>query len=281
MHRGKLPASGGDTNSSGPAHIRTFRERFQDREEVYLAHPGHSFRAECKSPADAWEIHEDPSAKPELVYRRIVREISLMEPVRGGTVPLFSLADFATTLVNPLTLMVTRLEPFTENGRRFFHLDLEDCPPGFPMYRKIRLQISADDYAVVHDESVNDNGKTWRGDAVYESRDGVPILLSTRSEGQGDDGSHATNVLTVLDRKFEPIPEEEFTEERLLGEEPVKRVGPKSRQRSSLGAIEAGTRCLSPSAHSPSRRAPASCRGRRDGETPADEIPQYVLPDVE
>ena len=36
----------------------------------------------------------------------------------------------------------------------------------------------------------------------------------------------ATNVLTVVDRKFEPIPEDEFTQERLLGEAPVKHVGP-------------------------------------------------------
>jgi len=210
---------------SGP--FRTFRERFQDHEEVFLAHPEHSFRAERKSPAEAWEIHEDPSVKPEQAYRRIVREIDLMQPVYHDTVPLFSLADFATTLVNPLSLRVTRLERFTENGRRFIRIEFQDCPPGHPIYRELNLRISADDYFVVHDESVGKSGQTWRGDAVYESHDGVPLLQSLRGEGQWDDGSHATNVLTVVDRRFEPIPEDEFTPERLLGEAPVKRVGPK------------------------------------------------------
>ena len=196
----------------------------KNREEVYLAHPEHSFRAERKSPAEAWEIHEDPGVKPEQAYRKTVREISLLEPVQGDTVPLFSLAEIAINLVNPLCLRVTRLERFSENGRRFIRLELEDCPPGHPIYRKITLRISAEDYSVVHDESVSKTGKTWRGDAAYESLDGVPLLQSTRSEGQWDDGSHATNVLTVVDRKFTPIPDDEFTQERLLGDASVHRV---------------------------------------------------------
>ena len=209
---------------SGP--FRALRFSNPNAEEVYLAHPVHSFRAERTSPGEAWEVHEDPGEKPELTYRRIDRQISLREPVCFESVPLFSLADVAMTLVNPLTLKVTRLERFTENGRRFIRLELEDCPPGHPLYRKIMLRISAEDSSVAHDESVTKAGNTWRGDAVYESHGGVPLLQSTRSEGQWDDGSHATNVLTVVDRKFEPIPEDEFTQERLLGEAPVKRVGP-------------------------------------------------------
>jgi hypothetical protein len=207
--------------------LRAIRFLNKNGEEVYLAHPEHSFCAERKAPAEAWEIHEDPSVKPELAYRRIVREIDLMQPVYHDTVPLFSLADFATTLVNPLSLKVSRLERFSENGRRFIRIEFEDCPPGHPIYRKLTLQVSADDYSAVHDESVNKAGWPWVGDTIYESHEGVPLLQSTRSEGQSDDGSHATNVLTVVDRRFEPIPEDEFTQERLLGEAPVKRVVPK------------------------------------------------------
>ena len=79
----------------------------------------------------------------------------------------------------------------------------------------------------VHNESVSKAGWPWVGDTVYESHNGVPLLQSTLSEGRRDDGSHATNVLTVVDRRFEPIPELEFTQERLLGKAPVKRVGSK------------------------------------------------------
>jgi|GEM_PF-2884924 len=37
--------------------------------------------------------------------------------------------------------------------------------------------------------------------------------------------SYASAIIGV-DRRFEPIPEDEFTQERLLGEAQVKRVGP-------------------------------------------------------
>jgi len=40
------------------------------------------------------------------------------------------------------------------------------------------------------------------------------------------EASYASAIIGV-DRRFEPIPEDEFTQERLLGEAPVKRVGPK------------------------------------------------------
>ena len=115
-----------------------------------------------KPPAKTWEIHEDPRVSPELAYRRIAGEIDLMEPVRSGTVPLMSMADVATTLVNPLCLRVTQLERFTENGRRYIRLGFEDCPPGHPTYRKITLRVAADDFSVTHEESVGKADDTWQ-----------------------------------------------------------------------------------------------------------------------
>jgi hypothetical protein len=207
---------------SGPH--RMFKESSKDREEIYLAHPEQSFRAERKTGADAWEIHEDPSVKPGQAYRRIVREIDLMEPVIGGTVPLISLADLATSLANPLSLRVTRLDRFTENSRPFIRLELEECPPGHPMYRKLNLRIAAEDYTVVQDESVSREGNHWSSDAAFQSGDGVPLLRSARSQGTWDDGTSATSVLTLLDRRFETVADDEFTSERLLGNAPVHLV---------------------------------------------------------
>jgi len=140
------------------------------REEVCLASPEHSFRAERNSSAEPWELRENPGVKPELTYRRILREIDLMEPVCGATVPLLNEADFARSLVNPLSLRVTRLERVTDTGRRFIRLEFEDCPPGHPVYRRLSLRISADDFTSVHEESVRRSGNTWQGDVVYTSR---------------------------------------------------------------------------------------------------------------
>jgi hypothetical protein len=207
---------------SGP--LRAFRISSRDREEVYLAHPEHSFQAERKTPAEAWEIREDPTMKPEMAYRRIVREIDLTEPVRGETVPLFAQADFATTLVNPLSLRVTLLKRFTENCRRFIRLEFEGCPPGNPIGRKFSLRIAADDFSVVHEETVSKGGDTWRSDSVYESRDGAPLWQTTQSKGRWGDGTLGKIDVAVNDRKFEPVPDDEFTRERLLGDAPVHRV---------------------------------------------------------
>ena len=54
----------------------------------------------------------------------------------------------------------------------------------------------------------------------------MPLLQSLRGEGQVDGGTPGKTTFTVIDRKFEPVPEDEFTPERLLGDAPVKRVGP-------------------------------------------------------
>ncbi len=207
---------------SGP--LRTLREWNKNREEVYLARPEHSFRAERESATEAWQIREDPSVGPERAYRWIAREIDQLQPVYQDTLPLLSLADVAPDLVNPLALKVTQLERFTEKGRRLIRIDLEACPPGHPIYRNLTLHLSADDDSAVHNESVNQAGKAWRGDSVYEWSDGVPLLKSSRNEGQWDDGNPTTNVLTVVDRKFGPISEDEFTEASLLGKDPVHRI---------------------------------------------------------
>ena len=76
----------------------------------------------------------------------------------------------------------------------------------------------------MHDESVNRSGKKWRGDVSYDFDGGVPLLKSMRGEGESEEGHHATNVLTVVDRKLGPIADEEFTEASLLGKDPVQRI---------------------------------------------------------
>jgi hypothetical protein len=212
---------------SGP--LRALKVVTRDREEVYLAHPEHSFRAERKAAGDAWEISEGPRLSDQQSYQRIVRKIDETEPVTGASAPMLELADFTTNLVNPLCLRVAALERFSENGRRFIRLEFEDCPPGHPIYRKVSLELAGDDYSPVRAESLGKTGTTQRTHwvAVHDPHDGVPVFESARSEGSDEDGRPANTVLTVTDRRFGPIPEDEFTPERLLDGAPVHHIAAK------------------------------------------------------
>jgi hypothetical protein len=209
---------------SGP--LRVLRAVFQDREEVYLAHPEHSFRAERKARGDAWEIREHPRLTREQLYRWIIQEIDRTEPVTGASAPLIALADSFTSVVNPLCMKVANFSRFSENGRRFVRVELDDCPPGHPAFRKISQVLSADDYSPAHEEYVIKTGKTLRVDAidVFEADAGIPVLVSARGEGHFEDGGTTKSTLTVTDRHFGPISEDEFTPERVLEGAPVHHI---------------------------------------------------------
>ncbi len=156
----------------------------------------------------------------------MLSEIDTREPVTGSTAPLIELADYATGLGEPFCLKVARLARFTEKGRRLIRVELESCPPGHPIFRKVDLTLSADDCSPVHEEETPKTGKPGHGDAVvvYDSQVGVPVLQSFRYEGRADDNSPTTNALAVTERHFGPVPEDEFTPERVLGGAPVHQI---------------------------------------------------------
>ena len=203
---------------SGP--ICAVRRTGKDLEEVFLAHPSRSFHAWRRSSAGAWEIRQDPSAKPEQVYREVLRKIEGSDLVHLDAFPLLELANLSTNLVSPLYLSVTQLERITEKGLRFILLRLQ----GSPGNRSSALRISAEDMTTLREETVSEKGYTWSSDAIYESHNGVPLLKSLRGKGKWDDGTSAEFTLTVVERKFGPVPDDEFTLEHLLGNTPVHRV---------------------------------------------------------
>jgi hypothetical protein len=216
-----------DLKRSGP--LRTLRVVSPDREVVYLANPERSFRAERKAAGDAWQIRDDPQSSRARSYRWTLRETDRMAPVAHVSVPLLEMADSARTLVDPLSLRVTRLERIRTGGRPLIAFEFEGRQPQHPFFRKLAVQLSADDYSLVHKESVDPTGNHSRGDAVHDRHDGVPLLKSIRSGTRRDDGSQVELVLTVDDRSFEPIPAAEFTPERVLGGAPVQHIAANQR----------------------------------------------------
>ena len=163
---------------SGP--LRYLKCRWKDREELYLANPDHSFRAERKTTNDPWKIVEDPKLSRDQLYRRTCGQIDQIAPTTWASIPLFGLSDVAKTLMNPLILRVSKLERYRENDQRVIRLELEDDMQGESIYGKVMLQLSADNFSVLREETRKKKEGIWRGDATYDLRDGVPFLKSTR-----------------------------------------------------------------------------------------------------
>jgi hypothetical protein len=205
--------------------LRALRWSTPQREEVLLAHPERSLRAELEVQGGAWTIRDRPGIPPAESYRRIRHEIDSTGPVGEVMLPLLGLADMATGLVDPLCLKVTKLERCEEDRQPFIRLELEATSRGHPLFQKIRYRFAAGDHRLVHREMWNRSGHHWTEDLEYEFRDGVPLLRASTSEGRWeDDGTPARSVLTVTDRRFETVPDAEFTAEHLLQGAPVRHV---------------------------------------------------------
>ncbi len=196
------------------------------REDVYLAHPEHSVHAERPGAGDAWEIVDEARSTREQSYRKIVREIRRTEPVAGAISPFIGLADGAANRGNSLRMKVAKLEKVSEEGRPWVRVELEECPPGHPVYRRVKVRFAGDDYLQWSAEALAKDGSTWRGDRVVaeQSAEGAQLLLSTHDDARGRDGSSTDGGLTVTERQFGPVPEDEFTPERVFEGAVVQRV---------------------------------------------------------
>jgi hypothetical protein len=203
--------------------MRSFREVHKDSEEVYLARAGQSFHAERRLPAGNWEIRGDPGVTPDQAYPRGMRRINELDFIYWDTVPLLGLADLSMNLVSPFNLRVARLERTTENGRHVIVLELEGWP-GHPWFRTNTMWISTDDFTTPRHATVGEKGNVWRNTAGYETREGVPLLKSSRGEGQWDNGTLGKTAIIVRDRKFDSVPDSEFTRAALLGDSPVEEI---------------------------------------------------------
>jgi hypothetical protein len=200
---------------------QVFSENF---EELYIAHPEHSIRADRKTARDPWQVRVYPRISRDADYRTVAHHIDMFELVTGATAPLISQALVSTSLADPLSMEVTRLRRFEEKRRAFYDVELEADPPGNPQFRRISLQVAADDHTVAHDESEGREGNVWKTDAVYSAGGSLPLLQSMLGKGRWKDGTTATTEVHVIDRKFGPVPESEFTLEHLIGNAPVHRV---------------------------------------------------------
>jgi hypothetical protein len=204
--------------------LRSLRVTGPQLEEVYLARPGHSFRAQRKAVTDVWESRDLSGVSPERRERAYSHQIDMEQPVLQDLVPLFGVANNGSNLVNPLYLKVSKLKHTREGTRPITQLELQDDPPGDPNLRWLAYQFDPSDCSALLGESMTKGGHSWRVECHYETRDGARRLKSTRSTGRWGDGTPASSELTVTECRFEIVPESEFTAEHLLKGEPVNHV---------------------------------------------------------
>ena len=122
-------------------------------------------------------------------------------------------------------MAVVELTPFVEDDRRFVRIRLEDRTPSVPPWRDYTVVLAADDhFAVRSDEIALSTGMKLTGEFLHDRHGELPVIRSILSSGLWADGTGTTSSLTVLERRFEPTPEAEFTQEYLLAGAPVHTI---------------------------------------------------------
>ena len=187
-------------------------------EKALLATPAHSVRARRKSPGSTWEVEDDSKVAPDQAYRRVLNSINNQEPTHMSAPFLLEIAQMMGNYGDTSTFKVTALERFAEDGRQYVRVRIEDERKPQPSFvRTVTAVLSADDHFAVRSTEYEDReGGKGHGTYVYDRHDGIPVLRSSKIQYPGRDGRSTTSELKVIERKFGPLPESEFTTERFL-----------------------------------------------------------------
>ena len=228
------------TRSSTDANGRTEKGGYEDRllrsgeyasvrrrspahEQVYLAHPRRSISARRDGPGRPWRVEDESRRTPEQSRRRTLDLID-GTAIAGhwDIVPLVGLAESFSLLLSTDPFVVAAFERFSEDGRPRVRVRIEDRSPAAwsPPWRARTLVLAADDlYAQQSERSEGlgpNNRETHESVFTYDRHEGLPLLRSERTLTTSPDGAHATSDLKVVERRFGPIPEEEFDPDRFL-----------------------------------------------------------------
>ncbi len=191
-----------------------------DSEGAYLAHPGRSLEAHRKTPSDPWGIEDFSKRDSGRSYRQVCDTIDNLDSRTMGGPALLSAIGFLKNRVDPESVVVTAFERFIEEGRPRVrvrlenHSKYEDVP-----WRAMTFVLASDRLFALRSfelERLSDGRQTLQGEVDYDKHDGIPVLYASHSAGKSPDGKSTTQSLTILDRRFEPTAEDEFTTERLL-----------------------------------------------------------------
>jgi hypothetical protein len=203
---------------SGP--FRSLRIRTADSEVVYLAHPKHSLEAHRFKQDGPWEINDDPTLSLQSAYRRAAATIDHTEDL-SLLPPALSLMFQDIQTGTGKRTVVTRFERSIDGGRPLFRIRIEDRSPSArpKPWRAVTFHLAVDELLVVQSfryEDMGNKGATLRCQAAYDRHEGIPVLRSIKFQFSAPGGVERHSQLNVIERTFGPIPEADFTPERLM-----------------------------------------------------------------
>ncbi len=238
-HHSRLTAvwAGSYTDPQGESHDHTYevrvlrsgefaslRRRSSGHELAFLVHPRRSIQVDRAAPGLPWEAEVASIRTPDQSRHRALRRINEFDVARRS-VPLVALADdiarFSGRIVSVDHLVVTALERFTEAGRPRVRLRIEDHSQAHKLLdcRAVTYVLAADDLFGALSERIEGLGpakQTYQVEYTYDRHEGIPVMRSERMSEVSPKGPPKTNELKVVERRFGPIPEEEFDPDRFL-----------------------------------------------------------------
>jgi hypothetical protein len=187
---------------------------------AYLAHPRQSLWASRDGDQGPWRVPVRQDWGPERAFAWARREIENIEFYQEKAAILIA-SEFQKE-INLSRMTLVNCERYTKDGREYWSLCLQqDAPRGGAPWRTAKFAFAADasfalqtmEYALFDD---GDGGGTVRGELGYDLYEGTPVLRSYHSATSRPDGSRTTIRADIVDRQFGPIPEDEFTAQKLL-----------------------------------------------------------------
>jgi hypothetical protein len=223
-----------DTDAQGQTEKSSFEERslrsgdfasLRYKTPYYelarLSHPQRSLVARRSAEDRTWQVDDESKRTPEQSRRRCLDLIEMLDAAGYQEVaPLMSLSQNLLVHING-DYVVAALEHFTEGDRPRVRVRFEDRSPAETkvQWRATTLIFAVDDFYAAQAERLEGDGPdggAYESNFNYDRHEGIPVLLSMHTTKTAPDGSHGTIDLEVVERRFGPIPEDEFNPDRFL-----------------------------------------------------------------
>jgi hypothetical protein len=200
-----------------PGDLIAFRGVHPQSQEACLATPAQSFRAFRRDAHSPWEISDRPGEDQALAYHRVARHIAEADYFISEAAALFSLASEKQFISRAKSLYITEFERFDDAGHGCLRLRIEDTDPTSAPWQSVTMALVADErFAMRSSDTMLRDGSHVRAKLAYDHESGVPVLRSLEVKYLGRDDKTRDTSMTVIDRRFGPVPPSEFTEERIL-----------------------------------------------------------------
>jgi hypothetical protein len=202
----------------------SLRQEWSGNQLAYLAHPRRSILARRDAPNHAWEVEDQSKRAPEQAHYVPLGRID--DSIAEFAAPLVALSRTHLDLNLHRGFTVTRLEHFEENGRPRVRIRFENSSPteSGPLHAATYV-LAADELFASQSarlETLGPDKTSYQSEFAYDRHEGIPVLRSVQSSQVAAGAEHDASELRVVERSFEPIPEEAFDPDRFLDGPQVK-----------------------------------------------------------